>query len=51
MVLPQFLLNGMQPDGIAMVTADNAATVPFRSYPFVHTCFNLLDGVTAGFDV
>ncbi|KAL4856629.1 hypothetical protein ACK3TF_003058 [Chlorella vulgaris] len=28
-VLPDFLLNGMQPDGIEMVTANQADTVPF----------------------
>jgi hypothetical protein len=29
LVLPDFLLNGMQPDGIEMVTANQADTVPF----------------------
>ncbi|KAL4856628.1 O-fucosyltransferase 23 [Chlorella vulgaris] len=31
-VLPDFLLNGMQPDGIEMVTANQADTVPFGTW-------------------
>lgn len=31
-VLPEFLLNGMQPDDMKTVTADKAETVPFREW-------------------